>query len=307
MNHQRREVRSELTGLNQILKNKDGNFESGRLGLIAGNGRFPLLVLGEAQSRGLSVVVAAIREEADPLIETEIRGASSVHWVGVGQLSKLIRIFKKSGVHKVVMAGQVKHVQIFVTGNRSPAGILSALPDMKMLRLLSSLRRRDTQSLIEGVIGVLQSEGLELLDSTFLLSSLIPDPGLLSKRRLSNQEKHDIEYGWEVAKELSRLELGQTVVVKDGAVVAVEAMEGTDATIRRAAKLVDGSRLTVVKVGRPMQDMRYDVPVIGLDTLAVLKDCHVSALSIDSGQTLILDQEAFVQGANELKMSVVAQ
>ena len=281
-----------------------------KLGLIAGNGRFPFLVLDEARNRRLPVVVAGIREEADPRLEeisVRLSGGSSFHWIGLGQLGKLIRVFRSTGVRHAVMAGQVKHVRIFASGVRTPAGILSALPDGRMLRLLASLRRRNTRSLIEGVIGVLRAEGIEVLDSTWLLADLIPGPGVLTRRKPDAREKRDMEYGLEVARELSRLDLGQTVVVKDQAVVAVEAMEGTDAAIRRAAGLVAGSRLTVVKVSRARDEMRYDVPVVGSETLNVLRECRVSALSIDSGRTLILDRDRFVRGADESKITVVCQ
>jgi DUF1009 family protein len=237
----------------------------------------------------------------------QLSSGSSFHWIGLGQLGKLIRVFKSTGTRHAVMAGQVKHVRIFAAGVRTPAGILSALPDVRMLRMLASLRRRNTRSLIEGVIGVLRAEGIEVLDSTWLLADLIPDPGVLTRRKPNDREKRDLEYGLEVAKELSRLDLGQTVVVKDRAVVAVEAMEGTDATIRRAAGLVAGSRLTVVKVSRARNEMRYDVPVIGSETLKVLRECRVSALSIDSGRTLILDRDQFVRGADESRITVVCQ
>ena len=284
--------------------------EPEKLGLIAGNGRFPFLALSEARNRRLPVVVAAIREEADPQLEEitgQLSNGSSFHWIGLGQLGKLVRVFKSKGIRHAVMAGQVKHVRIFASGVRTPAGILSALPDGRMLRMLASLRRRNTRSLIEGVIGVLRDEGIEVLDSTWLLAGLIPDPGVLTRRKPNEREKRDMEYGREVARELSRLDLGQTVVVKDQAVVAVEAMEGTDATIRRAAGLVAGNRLTVVKAGRARNEMRYDVPVIGSETLNVLRECRVSALSIDSGRTLILDRDQFVRGADESRITVVCQ
>ena len=281
-----------------------------KLGLIAGNGQFPFLILDEARNRRLPVVVAAIREEADPQLEERLdrlSNGSSFHWIGLGQLGKLVRVFKSKGIHHAVMAGQVKHVRIFASGVRTPAGILSALPDTRMLRMLASLRRRNTRSLIEGVIGVLRAEGIEVLDSTWLLADLLPGPGVLTRRKPNDREKRDMKYGLEVARELSRLDLGQTVVIKDQAVVAVEAMEGTDATIRRAAELVTGSRLTVVKAGRALNEMRYDVPVIGPETLNVLRECRVSALSIDSGRTLILDRDRFIRGADESRITVVCQ
>ncbi len=282
----------------------------GRLGLIAGNGSFPKLVLEEALRQGLEVVVAAISEEASPEIERIVEasdGVASVHWLGVGQLGKLIKIFKNSGVNRAVMAGQVKHVQIFAAGGATPAGRLAALPDLRMLRLLASLEHRNTASLINGIIQVLQKEGVELMDSTLLLGSLVPKQGVLTRRSPSRAEKGDLAYGRRVATELTRLDLGQTVVVKDRAVIAVEAMEGTDETIRRAAQLVTGQPLRVVKAGRPSQDMRFDVPVIGLRTLKIIEECNVSAISIDSEKTLIMDRPSFVRGADRLGIAVVAE
>ncbi|MFB3068158.1 MAG: LpxI family protein, partial [Acidobacteriota bacterium] len=261
-----------------------------KLGLIAGNGRFPLLVLEEALKRDICVVVAAIREEASPEIENfASQDTVSLHWLGLGQLGKLIRLFKKAGVEKVVMAGQVKHVQIFSRKGSDSSKRRVILPDLKMTRLFMSLPQKNTQSLIGGVMGVLEKEGLQFIDSTVLLQPLLAQPGVLTQREPDSEELKDMEYGRAVAREIARLDLGQTVVVKDQAVVALEAMEGTDETIRRASRLVKGGRLTVIKLSRPDQDMRFDVPVIGLDTLQVLKECKVSALSIDAGKTLILD------------------
>ncbi len=279
-----------------------------RLGLIAGNGRFPILALREAIKKQIPVVVAAIKEEASPEIETLAgEGAGcSFHWVGLGQLGKLIALFKRESVDRAIMAGQVKHAKIFAPGSRNARRLLSALPDARMLRLLISLPRRDTESLIGGIAEVLAEEGVRLIDSTSLLADLLPKPGTLTKRPPNQEETGDFEYGRPLARELARLDLGQTLVVKDRAVVAVEAMEGTDETIRRASRLVDGQRLTVVKVSRPRQDMRFDVPVVGLDTIRTLRECHVSALSIDAGRTLILDREAFIAEADRLRLTVVA-
>ena len=279
-----------------------------KLGLIAGNGRFPLLVLEEALKRDLSVVVAAIREEAFPEIEKlASQEKVSLHWLGLGQLGKLIRLFKKAGVEKVVMAGQVKHAQIFSRQGSDSLKDRVILPDLKMARVFMSLPQRNTESLIGGVIGALEAEGLQLVDSTVLLQSLVAGPGILTQRQPDSEELKDMEYGRLVAREIARLDLGQTVVVKDQAVVAVEVMEGTDETIRRASRLVKGGRLTVIKVSRPDQDMRFDVPVVGLDTLQVLQECNVSALSIDAGTTLILDRERFIQEADGLDLTVVAE
>lgn len=276
-----------------------------KLGLIAGNGRFPFLVLEEALKREIPVTVAAIREETFPEIE-DFASQVSLHWLGLGQLGKLIRLFKKEQVRQVVMAGQVKHTQIFSRKDSDSLKPRVILPDLKMARLFMSLPQKNTESLIGGVVGELEKEGMELIDSTALLKPLIAEAGVLSKRKPDSDESRDMEYGRPVAREIARLDLGQTIVVKDQAVVAVETMEGTDETIRRASALVKGGRLTVIKVSRPDQDMRFDVPVVGLDTLEVLQECNVSALSLDAGTTLILDRESFIQEANRQKMTIVA-
>ena len=279
-----------------------------KLGLIAGNGRFPFLVLEEALKRDIPVVVAAIREETSPEIEDfASQPQVSLHWLGLGQLGKLIRLFKKEDVRKVVMAGQVKHVQIFSRKGSDSLMPRVILPDLKMARLFMSLPRKNTQSLIGGVIQELEKEGMQFIDSTVLLQPLLAEAGVLTRRQPDSSEAKDMEYGRPVAREIARLDLGQTIVVKDQAVVAVETMEGTDETIRRASRLVKGGRLTVIKVSRPDQDMRFDVPVVGLDTLQVLQECNVSALSLDAGTTLILDRESFIQEADRQKMTVVAE
>ncbi len=277
-----------------------------KLGLIAGNGRYPLLVLEEAIRRDIKVTVAAIREETFPEIEEfSNRPQVSVHWLGLGQLGKLIRVFKEEGVQKAILAGQVKHTQIFSRKGGDSAGRHLILPDLKMMRVFLSLPQRNTQSLIGGVIEALEKEGIVFIDSTVLLASLLPEAGVLTRRKPSKDELMDIEYGRPIAKEIARLDLGQTIVIKDRAVVAVEAMEGTDETIRRAARLVGDGRLTVVKVSRPDQDMRFDVPVVGLDTLLVLRECNVSALAVDAEKTLVLDREEFIREADRLEMAVI--
>ncbi len=277
-----------------------------KLGLIAGNGRYPLLVLEEAIRRKITVTVAAIREETLPEIEEFAnRPQVSVHWLGLGQLGKLIRVFKGAGVQKAIMAGQVKHIQIFSRKGGDSSGRRLILPDLKMMKVFMSLPERNTQSLIGGVIEELEKEGIEFIDSTVLLASLLPEAGVLTRREPSSEELMDIEYGRPIAQEIAHLDLGQTIVIKDRAVVAVEAMEGTDETIRRAARLVGGGRLTVVKVSRPDQDMRFDVPVVGLDTLLVLKECNVSALAVDAEKTLVLDREEFIREADRLEMAVI--
>jgi DUF1009 family protein len=280
-----------------------------RLGLIAGNGVLPSLVLKEALSRQIPVTVAAIKEETDVDLDaiSHTPGAPdvSIHWVGLGQLGKLIRTFKKECVDAAVMVGQVKHVRIFAPGSRSPFSQIKHLPDLQMLGVLASLRRKDTGSLIGAVIDKFESEGVRFLDSTLFLRPYLASSGVMTARKPTKEEQLDFEYGRRIALEIARLDLGQTVVVKDQAVVAVEAMEGTDATIQRASKLVRGEKLTVVKVSRPNQEMRFDVPVIGMRTLDVLRDCTVSALGVDAGKTLMVDKEQFLQRAGELGISVV--
>src|SRR4051812_31398259 len=235
-----------------------------KLGLIAGNGKFPFLILDAAKAKGIDVVVAAIKEETFP--EIEHRGAASVHWMSLGELSKLIDTFHREGVTEAIMAGQVKHKQIFS----------SIRPDWKLAKILLSLTTRNTDSLIGAVAKVLADEGITLMNSTELLEPLLAKSGVLTRRAPTDQERHDIEYGRRVANAVATYDIGQTVVVAGSACVAVEAMEGTDATIERAGHLMksleeDAStlsrNLTVVKISKPNQDMRFDVPVVGVATI----------------------------------------
>jgi DUF1009 family protein len=265
-----------------------------KYGLIAGNGRFPFMVLEGARREGVEMVVAAIKEETDPAIE---RHAARVEWVGVGQLGRLIAFFEREGVTHAVMAGQVKHVQIFR---------LSAVPDLRMVRMLARLTIQNTDSLIGAVADELAGEGIELVESTIFLGPFLPPPGVLTKRAPSKAEEADIAYGIEVAREVARLDLGQTIVVKDRAVVAVEAMEGTDATIRRAGELARKPPISVVKVAKPNQDMRFDVPVIGPRTIQAMVDARASALSITAGKTLLIDRDDLLALADRAKIAVVA-
>lgn len=264
-----------------------------KYGLIAGNGRFPFLVLEGARAEGVEMAVAAISEETDPGLADL---ASAIEWISVGHLGKLIRFFKSNGVTHAIMAGQVKHVQIFR---------LNALPDLRMAKMLARLKRRNTDALIGAVADELASEGITLIDSTTFLKPLLAPPGPITRRSPKRDEQADIDYGLHVANELARLDLGQTIVVKNQAVVALEAMEGTDATIRRASELVRGRPLTVIKVAKPDQDMRFDVPVIGLNTIETLKDCNVTALSVTAGKTLIFDRDETIARANRLKIAIV--
>jgi hypothetical protein len=274
-----------------------------RLGLIAGNGKFPFLVLDAARSRGYDVVVAAIREEAFP--EIEQRGAAIVHWMSLGELSRLIETFRREGVTQAIMAGQVKHKQIFS----------SIKPDWKLAKLLLKLPTRNTDSLIGGVAELLAEEGITLMNSTWLLEPLLACPGVLTQRPLGDQEQTNITYGRAVAHHVARFDIGQTVVIAEAACVAIEAMEGTDAAILRAGALMRSvhgesailSRaLTVVKVAKPNQDMRFDVPVIGLRTIETMRQAGATCLALDAGRCLILDGDAVIQAANQADIAIVA-
>src|SRR3989304_5824210 len=263
-----------------------------RYGLIAGNGQFPLLVLEAARSRGIEMVVAAIREEASPELEAR---AERLHWLGLGELSRLIRVFKSEGVSRAVMAGQVKHNQIFS----------SIRPDWKLFQLLLSLPQKNTDALIGGVAKVLRQEGIELENSTLFLEPLLAVEGVLTRRAPTAAEQQNLDYGRKVARDLARWDIGQTVVVAEGACVAVEAMEGTDAIIRRAAQLAQGKPLCVVKVAKPGQDMRFDVPVVGLPTISVMRECGATALSVDAGKTLLFDREKLLAEANRAGITMI--
>jgi UDP-2,3-diacylglucosamine hydrolase len=274
-----------------------------KLGLIAGNGKFPFLVLDAARVQGYEVVVAAIKEETFPEIESH--GAASVHWLSLGELSKLIETFQREGVSRAIMAGQVKHKQIF-----------SAIrPDWRMAKLLLALTTRNTDSLIGAVAKVLADEGITLESSTALLEPLLAKSGILTQRKPSEQEQKNIDYGRAVARQLAQHDIGQTVVIGDSACVAVEAMEGTDATIERAGQIMrslhgDASTLsralTVVKIAKPNQDMRFDVPVIGVKTIEVMQAAGASCLAIDTGKCLLLDGDKIIDSANAAEIAVVA-
>ena len=262
-------------------------------GLIAGNGDFPFLVLEGARSRGIEMAVIAIREEASPAIE---QSATRVHWVSLGELSRTIELLKQEGVKRAVMAGQVKHNKIF-----------SAIrPDWRLAKLLLALPSKNTDSLIGAVAKVLGDEGIELVNSTEFLGPLLPEEGNLTRRAPSETETADIIYGRNVARHIADLDLGQTVVVRERACVAIEAMEGTDETIERAARIASGQRLTVVKVSKPQQDMRFDVPVIGLKTIEVMRRANATALAIDARRTLLFDRDALIQAANEADIAIQA-
>jgi DUF1009 family protein len=274
-----------------------------RIGLIAGNGTFPLLVLDAARAQGFDVVVVAIKEEASR--EVESRGAAAVHWLSLGELSKLIETFQQAGVRRAIMAGQVKHKQIF-----------SAIrPDWRLAKLLLSLTTRNTDSLLGAVAKVLAEEGITLESSTALLEPLLVKAGVLTRRAPTEQERKNIDYGRAVARQLAQHDIGQTVVIAESACVAVEAMEGTDSTIERAGHIMgslagDASTLsralTVVKIAKPNQDMRFDVPVIGLKTIEVMKAAGASCLGLDAGKCLLLDGEKILDAANAAGIAVTA-
>ena len=302
-----------------------------KLGLIAGNGRFPFLLLDAARAEGLDVVVAAIKEETDPEIARRAQSDSAVtvHWFSLGELSRLIETFQKAGVAKAVMAGQVRHKQIFS----------SIRPDWRLAKLLLNLRTRSTDVLLGAIAKVLSDEGIELISSTSFLEPLLADEGVLTSRAPDEDECLNIEYGLGVARALAGFDIGQTVVVAAQACVAVEAMEGTDATIERAGRLLGSlngvaeiaetadvadsapidpaaepapqssllaRRLTVVKVAKPNQDMRFDVPVIGLPTVETMIRAGASCLSIEAGRTLLFDREALLKRASDAGIAIVA-
>jgi len=273
-----------------------------KLGLIAGNGKFPFLILDAARAQGFEVVVAAIKEETFPEIASS--GAASVHWLSLGELSKLIETFKREGVHRAIMAGQVKHKQIFS----------SIKPDWRLAKLLLSLRTRNTDALLGAVAKVLGDEGITVENSTSFLEPLLAKSGVFTERPPTEEERRNVNYGRAVARHVAHYDIGQTVVVAEAACVAVEAMEGTDATIERAGQLMQSlegaastlSRsLTVVKIAKPNQDMRFDVPVIGIGTIEAMKKARATCLAIDAGKCLLLDGDGVRHAANEANITIV--
>ena len=279
-----------------------------KLGLIAGNGRFPFLLLDAARAEGHSVVVAAIRQETDAEIDERAAADSNitVHWLGLGELSKLIDTFHREGVTQAVMAGQVKHKQIFS----------SLRPDWRLAKLLMSLRTRSTDMLLGAIAKVLGDEGIELISSTSFLEPLLAQEGVLTAREPNETERKDIDYGLSVARAVAGFDIGQTVVVAAQACVAVEAMEGTDAAIERAGAIMLSLEdepastfersLTVVKVAKPKQDMRFDVPVIGIQTIETMIRTGATCLSIEAGRTLLFDRDNLLTSANQASIAIVA-
>jgi DUF1009 family protein len=268
------------------------------LGLIAGNGRFPFLVLDAARSMGHDVTVIATREEASTdLNEAATNARAAIHWISLGELGKCITLLKQSGASHAVMAGQVKHTKIFAGG---------IVPDAKFLSVLMKLPFQNTDGLIGAVARVLRDEGIELLDSTSLLTPMLASAGVMTKRGPTDDEQKDFAFGYEMADTIAGLDIGQTIAVKHRAVVAVEAMEGTDEVIWRAGHLA-GSGVCVVKVAKPKQDMRFDVPVIGLATVHAMRAAGASALSIDAGKTLMFERDELIRTADEAGITILGR
>ncbi len=260
--------------------------------MIAGNGRFPVLALETARAAGDEVVVVAIQEEASPEVE---RLASRCYWISLGQLSRLIEILKEEGIAEVMMAGQVKHAKIFS----------SIRPDWKLVKLLAGLKQKNTDALIGGVAGILAEEGIQLADSTLLLKPLLAGAGVLTKRKPNSDEERDIAYGRKIGNTLAGMDVGQSVAIWDGACVAVEAMEGTDSMLERAASLVNGKPLRLVKVSRRRRHLLFDVPVAGPGTIEAMHKAGATALAVDAGRTLLLDRETMLAAANQFGIAMV--
>jgi UDP-2,3-diacylglucosamine hydrolase len=263
-----------------------------RYGLIAGNGRFPLLALENARRLGHEVTVVAIQEEASQEIEAAAPGC---HWISLGQLSRLIEILKAEGITEVVMAGQVKHAKIFS----------SIRPDWRLMKLLASLPAKNTDGLIGGVARILEEEGIRLRDSTALLQPMLASAGVMTRRKPDNEEESNIKYGRRIVNALAGFDVGQSAAICERSCVALEAMEGTDAMLRRAATLVNGRKLTLVKTARRREHLLFDVPVVGLATVPVMRQTGTSALAIEAGRTLMLDKEDMIKAANEARVAIV--
>jgi DUF1009 family protein len=269
-----------------------------KLGLIAGNGRFPFLVLEAARSMGHDVTVIAAKEEASKeLDEAAAKAGAAMHWISIGQLGKCVELMKAAGITHAVMAGQVKHTKIFAGG---------IIPDAMFLSLLMKLPYKNTDGIIGAVAGALRENGVELLDSTGLLKPMLATPGVMTLRAPTEEEQKDFLFGYGMADAIAGLDIGQTIAVKHRAVVAVEAMEGTDEVIGRAGHLA-GPGVRIVKVAKPKQDMRFDVPVIGLATIQAMRVARAVALSIDAGKTLMFDRDALIESANDAGITIVGR
>ena len=269
-----------------------------RLGLIAGNGRFPFLVLDAARASGHDVTVIALKDEAFPDLATVAARApaADVHWIGIGQLGKCISLLKDAGVTQAVMAGQVKHTKLFT----------DIRPDLTALSLITRLKSRNTDAIISAVADVLRDHGITLLDSTAFLAPLLAGEGVLTRRAPAADEQADLAFGYGVADAIAGLDIGQTIAVKSAAVVAIEAMEGTDAVIARAGQLA-GRGVRIVKVAKPKQDMRFDVPVVGVSTIEAMKAAGATLLSVDAGKTLMIDGDAIIRAADDADIAIVGR
>jgi UDP-2,3-diacylglucosamine hydrolase len=269
-----------------------------RLGLIAGNGRFPFLVLDAARAAGYDVTVVAIKEEAFPDLESVAARppAAPLHWVSLGQLGTCISLLKSAGISQAVMAGQVKHTKLFA----------DIVPDMTLVRVVMRLKSKNTDAIISGIADVLRDNGIELVNSTAFLTPLLAKEGVLTARAPTDDERADLEFGYRIADSIAGLDIGQTIAVKSAAVVAVEAMEGTDMVIARAGQLA-GSGARIIKVAKPNQDMRFDVPVVGVPTIEVMKEAGATVLSVDAGRTLMIDGGAIIKAADEAGITIVGR
>jgi len=269
-----------------------------RLGLIAGNGRFPFLVLDAARRSGYDVTVIALKEETFPELAAEAARppAAALHWISLGQLAACIGILRQAGITQAVMAGQVKHTKLFA----------NIAPDPAMAAVLTRLKAANTDSIISAVADVLRAQGIELLDSTAFLAPLVARDGVLTERPPTEEERADVAYGCRVADAIAALDIGQTIAVKSTAVVAIEAMEGTDAVIARAGQLA-GAGVRVIKVAKPNQDMRFDVPVIGVSTVAAMRAAGATLLSVDAGKTLMIEGDAVIRAANDAGICIVGR
>ncbi|HLY59874.1 MAG TPA: UDP-2,3-diacylglucosamine diphosphatase LpxI [Terriglobia bacterium] len=274
------------------MKSSNGSNSGNRFAVIAGNGRFPFLVLDAARDQAIHPLVVAIKEEASPELA---QATETIHWLSLGEVSKLFELLKAEQVNKVVLAGQVKHAQLFS----------SIRPDGLVKRVLGGLHRKNTDALIGAFVKMLEARGIDVVDSTLFLKPLLPEEGTLTKRAPDESEMADVAYGREIARKIAGLDIGQTIVVADRACLAVEAMEGTDAAIERAAGLSNGRRLVVVKVSKPRQDMRFDVPVIGLRTIEVMARSHALVLAVDAGKTLLFERAQLIEGADRAGIAII--
>jgi hypothetical protein len=265
---------------------------SHRYAIIAGNGSFPFLVLDAARQQGIEPLVVAIQEEASPELSQK---TDALHWLSLGEVARLLDLLKAEGVERVVLAGQVKHVQLFS----------SIKPDGILRRALDGLHRRNTDALLGAFVRMLEGRGMQVVDSTLFLQPLLAEAGVLTRRAPEESEQADMAYGREIARKVAGLDIGQTIVVADRACVAVEAMEGTDATIERAASLSNGRRLVVVKVSKPHQDMRFDVPVVGAKTVEVMRRANARVLAVDAGRTLLFERTRLLEEANAAGIALV--